>query len=159
EALQRKHADGARGFTLIELLVVITILGILAAIVVFSVNGLGSKGQTEANQTQISILRTAEEAHYAKNGVYASADGLKAAGLIANLPDQGSATVVISPDGKTFVIGSPLFPSSTGDLQLGSGNLEAVFKFLSTSAPTAVIVSTASSSTQKTLSNNGTGTP
>lgn len=37
-----------QGFTLIELLVVITILGILAAVVVFSVGGLGDKGQASA---------------------------------------------------------------------------------------------------------------
>jgi general secretion pathway protein G len=58
------------GFTLVELLVVITILGILAGIVVFSVAGIGSNGQAAACSAEKSEVITAEEAYFAKNNSY-----------------------------------------------------------------------------------------
>jgi general secretion pathway protein G len=60
------------GFTLIELLIVIVILGILAAIVVFSVSGITSKGTTSACQTDVKIIDTAAEAFYAQTGAGAA---------------------------------------------------------------------------------------
>lgn len=68
--LSKKRED--EGFTLIELLVVIVILGILAAVVVFAVGGLGDKGKTEACKTDKKTLATAEEAYFSKNSTYAS---------------------------------------------------------------------------------------
>jgi general secretion pathway protein G len=56
-----------KGFTLVELLVVISILGILAAVVVFSVSGITDKGQTSACKTDSSEIRTAVSAYQAKN--------------------------------------------------------------------------------------------
>jgi general secretion pathway protein G len=56
-----------KGFTLVELLVVITVLGILAAVVVFSVSGITDKGQTSACKTDSSEVRTAVAAYQAKN--------------------------------------------------------------------------------------------
>ena len=61
---------GQKGFTLIELLVVIVILGILSAVVVFAVRGVGDKGSTAAYATDAKTLRTAEELFCAKNGRY-----------------------------------------------------------------------------------------
>jgi prepilin-type N-terminal cleavage/methylation domain-containing protein len=54
------------GFTLIELLIVIVILGILAAIVVFSVNGITNKGNTAACQSTVSEIDVAYEAAVAQ---------------------------------------------------------------------------------------------
>ena len=68
-----KKRSGQGGFTLVELLVVIAILGILAAIVVFAVAGVGDKGQAAADKTTCSVLQTAEEGYYANQtpGAYA----------------------------------------------------------------------------------------
>ena len=68
---RRKHSEDQSGFTLIELLVVIIILGVLSAVVVFAVRGVGDKGQAAAEATDVKTLRTAEEAFCAKNGYYA----------------------------------------------------------------------------------------
>ncbi|MGW4649834.1 type IV pilin protein [Kitasatospora sp. NPDC004289] len=53
------------GFTLVELLVVIVILGVLSAIVVFSVRGISDKGQGAACKTDRTTIQTAEEAYFA----------------------------------------------------------------------------------------------
>src|SRR5688572_25632722 len=71
------------GFTLVELLVVVVILGILAAIVVFSVRGISDKGQESACKTDINMLTTAQEANFAQNGSWAGTEAaLKTAGFI-----------------------------------------------------------------------------
>lgn len=62
------------GFTLIELVIVIVILGILAAIVVFSVQGITDRGNTAACKANIETINTAVEAYYAKNNSYPTQD-------------------------------------------------------------------------------------
>lgn len=95
---RRTHGDD--GFTLIELLIVIVILGILAAIVVFSVRGITDRGNVAACKSDVATVTTAEEAYYAgsfgptgtpvQNGVttatYASLADLVAAHLLHSLP-------------------------------------------------------------------------
>ena len=72
------------GFTLVELLVVVVILGILAAIVVFSVRGLDDKGQEAACNAELNILMTAQETNFADHGTWLTdQDDLLAAGYIA----------------------------------------------------------------------------
>lgn len=66
--LERVRRNGDDGFTLIELLIVIVILGVLAAIVVFSVNGITNKGDKAACQTTVSEIDTAFEANAAQGG-------------------------------------------------------------------------------------------
>jgi prepilin-type N-terminal cleavage/methylation domain-containing protein len=58
--------SGNAGFTLIELLIVIVILGILAAIVVFSVNGITNKGDSAACKSTVASIDTAAEAAIAQ---------------------------------------------------------------------------------------------
>lgn len=61
-----------RGFTLIELLIVIIILGILAAIVVFSVRGITDRGEESACKTSVRTVDTAYEAYIADGGTGAT---------------------------------------------------------------------------------------
>jgi general secretion pathway protein G len=62
------------GFTLIELLIVIVILGILAAIVVFSVQGITDRGKTSACKADVATVTTAAEAFFAQKGTYPAAE-------------------------------------------------------------------------------------
>ncbi|MGQ0464103.1 MAG: substrate-binding domain-containing protein [Sporichthyaceae bacterium] len=78
----RKRAVDDRGLTLVELLVVIVILGILAAVVVASVNGVGDKGKEAASDTEAEILRTAQEAYCTTNARYGTIQDLKNVGVI-----------------------------------------------------------------------------
>lgn len=62
----RRRSDA--GFTLIELLIVIVILGVLAAIVVFSVTGITDRGATAACKASVETVDTAAEAYIANGG-------------------------------------------------------------------------------------------
>ena len=82
---ERRKAAGEGGFTLIELLVVIIILGILAAVVVFAVGGVGDKGQSSACKIDTRTLRTAEEAFFANGatGQYTDEATLVSGGFLS----------------------------------------------------------------------------
>jgi prepilin-type N-terminal cleavage/methylation domain-containing protein len=58
------------GFTLIELLIVIVILGILAAVVVFAVNGITDRGEKSACKADYETMGVALEAYNAQTGDY-----------------------------------------------------------------------------------------
>lgn len=106
-ALRKQHDRNDEGFTLIELLLVIIILGILAAVVVFSVRGVSDRGQASACKTSKQTTIAALETYYAQNNAYPDdLDQLRVAGLVAegglpNLsadkkslhgPEKGNAT-------------------------------------------------------------------
>ena len=60
------------GFTLIELLVVIAIIGILAAVVLGSLNSARERGQVAAAQSQLQEIRKAALLLHADTGFYPS---------------------------------------------------------------------------------------
>ncbi|WP_435770821.1 prepilin-type N-terminal cleavage/methylation domain-containing protein [Nocardioides sp. SYSU DS0651] len=94
------------GFTLIELLIVIIILGVLAAIVVFSVRGISDNGEEAACRTEIRTVETAVEAYYAENDAYpATVGGLTTGGFLREDPDGPSTITAASTiDGTTGAI-------------------------------------------------------
>jgi prepilin-type N-terminal cleavage/methylation domain-containing protein len=75
----RKIEKGEEGFTLIELLIVIVVLGILAAVVVFSLGGVTKNADQSACQADYSTLNTAVVAYTANtSGPIAAAGGTAA---------------------------------------------------------------------------------
>ena len=79
----REARKNESGFTLIELLIVIVILGVLAGIVVFAVNGINDRGNVAACKADLKTIEVAQEAYYAKNtGYAASIAALKGAGFV-----------------------------------------------------------------------------
>lgn len=66
--LIRGFRKGEKGFTLIELLVVIAILGIIAAIVVPNFGNFFGRGQDEANELELRMVKTAVVAYASENG-------------------------------------------------------------------------------------------
>jgi general secretion pathway protein G len=87
-----RHEDDG-GFTLIELLVVIVIIGILSAVVVFSVAGINNRGESSACKADKNTLTVAEEAHYAENSSYVDEAGLVSGGYIESQSSLYNVTV------------------------------------------------------------------
>jgi general secretion pathway protein G len=98
----RRNQDG---FTLVELLIVIVILGILAGIVVFAVNGITDRGVKSACKTDAQTVQVASEAYYAQHSAWAGsiadqtvpgtydADSLVGSGLLQKAPSTDKYTV------------------------------------------------------------------
>jgi prepilin-type N-terminal cleavage/methylation domain-containing protein len=59
-----------KGFTIVELLIVIVVIGILAALVITTYNGIQQKGRNTERQTDLKAVQGQLEAYYAQNGVY-----------------------------------------------------------------------------------------
>jgi type II secretion system protein G len=87
---------GAKGFTLIELLVVIVILGVLAAVVVFSISGITDNSETSACEQQKRTIETAVEAYRAEEGAYPAGVGNLVPGFLRETPSNKWGTVTVS---------------------------------------------------------------
>ena len=64
-----KNKQSNRGFTLIELLVVIAIIGILASVVLASLNTARDKGADASIKSSIGNMRAQAELYYDENGM------------------------------------------------------------------------------------------
>ncbi len=93
-----------RGFTLIELLVVIAIIGILASVVLASLNSARDKGADAAIKSTINNVRSQAAIYYEDNGDYddfctslaeasASVDNTGGAGTWACNTDASPSTI------------------------------------------------------------------
>ena len=87
EASIRGKRGSEGGFTLIEILLVIVVLGVLATVVLMATGGITNKGESAAAASDARTLRSAEEAHFTKHGVYA-----KEAALVGYLIHTASST-------------------------------------------------------------------
>jgi prepilin-type N-terminal cleavage/methylation domain-containing protein len=77
--IQMRRAEGEsseRGFTLIELLIVIVVLGILAAIVIFSLTGVTGQSKAAACTSDGKSIEIAADAYSAATGGYPTSTGV-----------------------------------------------------------------------------------
>ncbi|MBX4190907.1 type II secretion system GspH family protein [Candidatus Saccharibacteria bacterium] len=59
-----------RGFTIVELLIVIVVIGILAALVIVTYNGIQQKARDTERKTDIKAMQGHFEAYWANNAKY-----------------------------------------------------------------------------------------
>ncbi len=99
-----------RGFTLIEILVVIAIIGILASVVLASLNSARDKGADAAIKSSINNARAQAELFYDDNS--SSYDGLCADETITNIETSvegaGGTFSCDDGDGSAYRISSTL---------------------------------------------------
>lgn len=117
--LLRRRQNNEEGFTLVELLIVIIILGILAAVVVFSVAGVTKTGKKAACRANVSTLASASEAYRAENGSYAATILLiQTGGFLNNLGGVLSGNSIAYGTGPDYTV--TYHPTTAGPILGGS---------------------------------------
>jgi len=118
---------GQRGFTLIELLVVIAIIGILATIVLVSLNSARQKARDTRRVSDLRQIQLGEEIYYDSNGTTYAANlaALATGGAMAAVPNDPS-------DGSAYA-----YCITAGNVNYGVGTqLENTASFLMNSSVT-----------------------
>jgi prepilin-type N-terminal cleavage/methylation domain-containing protein len=105
---------GDDGFTLAELLVVIVVLGILATVTVFAVQGITEESAETACATELGNLETAEELHLTLAGTYADEATLLASGAIKTASSMYDVTGDDSGYSVTVASGATCTAGATG---------------------------------------------
>ena len=109
---QRVVEGNDSGFTLIELLIVIVVLGILAAVVVFSLGGVAGTSRQADCKSDGSSIQTAIAAYQAANGSLPTSSTQLVTAYLASWPGTGN--------GYSFSI------TSAGVQQIAIGTVGAV---------------------------------
>ena len=92
EIMERRQSGGSSesGFTLIELLIVIVVLGILAAIVVFSLTGVSGQSKQAACTTDAKSVEVAADAYQAATGGWPTTIDVLTPSYLHSLPGSGN---------------------------------------------------------------------
>jgi len=111
-----KKKKKKKGFTLMELLVVVAIIGILAAIVLVSLNSARNKGKNAAIKAQMSQLRSAGEMFNEDNGAFTgwcadTEEGRISQGAI----DAGGTGYACNDSASAWAAGITLVGTGAGD--------------------------------------------
>lgn len=101
-----------KGFTLIELLVVIAIIGILASVVLASLNTARGKGANAAIKANLSGVRAQAELIYSDDNDYDAVCGANS--VTQNATVASSITAANTASGGTAVCGKPASGQANG---------------------------------------------
>ncbi len=118
-----------RGFTLIELLVVIAIIGILASVVLASLNSARVKGRDARRISDVKQIQLALELYYDKNQTYPTA-----------AQAMSTSTSVLVTNG--FISSLPVDPSTQGLYSYAALQSDGVTACTTTPCPSYVVGAT-----------------
>ncbi len=99
-----------QGFTLIELLVVIAIIGILASVVMASLNSARAKARDTKRVSDIKQIQMALELYHLDNGQYPNIGG-----VVLCETNPSSFTAITNALVPTYIPEIPRDPSPSGD--------------------------------------------
>jgi prepilin-type N-terminal cleavage/methylation domain-containing protein len=117
---ERRHSGEASqyGFTLIELLIVIVVLGVLAAIVVFSLTGVTGQSKAAACTADGKTVEIAADAYQAATGNWPASSGVLVGTYLHSWPGTGNGyTMSLTGSTVQVVIGTAAavdYTSATG---------------------------------------------
>ena len=96
------------GFTIVELLIVIVVIGVLAALVITTFNGIQQKARDTERQTDMKAIHGQLEAYYAQNGNYPMLSEINTSALATALFKGLDKEALSDPQAnpKTYVLGS-----------------------------------------------------
>ncbi|MDP2932549.1 MAG: prepilin-type N-terminal cleavage/methylation domain-containing protein [bacterium] len=113
---QRRNKQSLLGFTLIELLVVIAIIGVLASVVLVSLNGARVKARDAKRAGDLKQINTALElynddnGHYPIVGTWACFDCVSYIGTAVTNPNAANITAALS----SYMSAAPKDPKNLG---------------------------------------------
>lgn len=119
-----------KGFTLIELLVVIAIIGILASVILASLNSARSKARDAQRAQNVEQVRIALEAYYADTGSYPITGGWQSATCAGTVAIGFSSGGPFPTSGATGYIPNlaPTYISTLPSESAGYGSCGYIYK-------------------------------
>ena len=105
EIMERRKSEGANehGFTLIELLIVIIVIGILAAIVVFSLTGVSGQSKTAACTSDAKSVEIAADAYQAAKNTNTETVGALTPSYLKTVPVTTNGYAISLSNGNVMV--------------------------------------------------------
>ena len=159
DEVETNGSRGLSGFTLVELLIVVAVLGIIAAVVIFSLSGTNASATVAACNADAKTVQTAAAAYSAQNGTAATQQSQLVGTYLRSWPNSSSYTITLSGTGDVLVTaptsGSPVSYSATACN--GAGSTASTTTTTAGGATTTTVAPTTTTTT--TASNGVTASP